>query len=468
MARKKKKQNGIGAVCQALMKFMHPRPIICAKYPNATATDRLEGLLVIRKELKKVNRVDRMCIIFRHGDFENKELHCVERYCNVTTEGAAADYFDEVTEVTVVNEEEKNNANEAQELPPLSKSDLAENIAKLRMEGYDVDDDNDPAPENIPDATAAAESSNLLSKQSAHSSIYGEWDSCTICHRTTQGLRYEKAKFTNEVDNAPGSSYIDYFLYLLPCDYINEILLVETNKKEEEDITFGELMVYIGLWLLMSTTSNGCDRRAFWENSPISPWKGAPFRFNEYMPLSRFDYITKSLTFTNLSPPTYVDKFHEVRQLIKGWNQHMKKCFIPSWISCLDESMSIWTSRWTCPGWMYVPRKPHPQGNEYHSIACGESGIMYAIELVEGKDKPKEKEKEKYSEHGKTASLLLRLCESIFQTGKIVVLDSGFCVLNSIISLKKFGVFASALVKKRRYWPTNVNGDLIKQQLHDV
>ena len=107
MARKKKKQNGVGAVCQALKKFLHPRPIICAKYPNATASDRLEGLLVIRKELKKVNRVDRMCIIFRHGDFEGQELHCVECYCNVATKGAAADYFDEVTEVTVVNEEEK-------------------------------------------------------------------------------------------------------------------------------------------------------------------------------------------------------------------------------------------------------------------------------------------------------------------------------------------------------------------------
>ena len=174
------------------------------------------------------------------------------------------------------------------------------------------------------------ESSNLLSKQSAHSSIYGEWDSCTICHRTTQGLRYEKAKFTNEVDNAPGSSYIDYFLYLLPCDYINEILRVETNKKEDEDITFGELMVYIGLWLLMSTTSNGCDRRAFWENSPISPWKGAPFRFNEYMSLSRFDYITKSLTFHSHSFPPYEVKFHEIRELIDCWNNYMAKCFIPS------------------------------------------------------------------------------------------------------------------------------------------
>ena len=76
------------------------------------------------------------------------------------------------------------------------------------MEGYDVDDDNDPALENIlePD-----NESSEPSKQLAHPSIYGEWDSCTIWHRTTQGLRYEKAKLTNGVDNAPGLSYLDYF-----------------------------------------------------------------------------------------------------------------------------------------------------------------------------------------------------------------------------------------------------------------
>ena len=58
-----------------------------------------------------------------------------------------------------------------------------------------------------------------------------------------------------------------------------------------------------------------------------------------------------------------------------------------------------------------VPRKPHPMGNEYHSICCGLSGIMFAIELVEGKDSPKElKNSKPFDNLGKTAGLLLRLC----------------------------------------------------------
>jgi hypothetical protein len=98
---------------------------------------------------------------------------------------------------------------------------------------------------------------------------------------------------------------------------------------------------------------------------------------------------------------------------------------------------------------MYVPRKLHPMSNKYHSIACGMSGIMYAIELVEGKDAPPELRNTKlYEDKGKTAGLLLRLCQGIFSTGKVVILDSGFCVLQGLIELKKLGVYASAMIKK--------------------
>ena len=42
---------------------------------------------------------------------------------------------------------------------------------------------------------------------------------------------------------------------------------------------------------------------------------------------------------------------------------------------------------------MCVPRKPHPQGNKYHSIADadkdGSKPIMRRVKLVEGKDWPK-------------------------------------------------------------------------------
>ena len=52
---------------------------------------------------------------------------------------------------------------------------------------------------------------------------------------------------------------------------------------------------------------------------------------------------------------------------------------------------------------------------------------------------------------GPTISLLLHMLAPIFNLGFMVILDSGFCVLKAIIELRKEGVFASALIKKRQY-----------------
>ena len=75
-----------------------------------------------------------------------------------------------------------------------------------------------------------------------------------------------------------------------------------------------------------------------------------------------------------------------------------------------------------------MPRKPHPIGNEHHAVACGVHGVLWAMEIVEGRDRPPELENTKYHEHGKIGSLLLWLSEAIFMTGKAIVLDSSFCV----------------------------------------
>ncbi len=74
--------------------------------------------------------------------------------------------------------------------------------------------------------------------------------------------------------------------------------------------------------------------------------------------------------------------------MIEAWNNHLAAIFVPAWVLCLEESMSIKHSIFTCPGWVFCPRKPHPFGNAYHSMCCGISGMMMMIELVEGKDRP--------------------------------------------------------------------------------
>ena len=86
MPRDKKKELGIRAVCDVLKRFLHPRAKVCERYPNTTSQERLGDLLVIRREIKKVNKQEKRCIVFRHSDFENVEIYCAERYARVLTE----------------------------------------------------------------------------------------------------------------------------------------------------------------------------------------------------------------------------------------------------------------------------------------------------------------------------------------------------------------------------------------------
>ena len=86
-------------------------------------------------------------------------------------------------------------------------------------------------------------------------------------------------------------------------------------------------------------------------------------------------------------------------------------------------------SKMSCPGWVFCHRKPHPFGNEYHTISCAESGIMFALEIVKGKDRPSEIPKPSFHHLGPTIGLLLHLTKLLYGTGKIVILDSSFCIL---------------------------------------
>ena len=130
------------------------------------------------------------------------------------------------------------------------------------------------------------------------------------------------------------------------------------------------------------------------------------------------------------------DQLLEVRDMLKVCNTKLVEQFTLSWVSCLDESMSTWMNKYTCPGWMFVPRKPWPFGNKYHMVCCSLAGILWQLELVEGKDAPSTIIP-KLNSQGKTVGLLLQMLEPIFGRGNVMVLDSGLCVLKGNVEFKK-------------------------------
>jgi hypothetical protein len=434
--------------------------MVADKFPNLAHGRRLSDLICLREEEIMVTRKLQRCFVYRHSDFEGKELHAVRRWSTVESEGSDTQLFGQT--IIPVDTEETETEAETEirlEIPTFVRNagNRAEDIAEVRALGFVVDDDNEPAPENIPTPT---ENANIEATDGL------AWGWAGIDHRKQANGTATRARINCLSGIAlQGATLLTMLLLFLPRKFMEEVMLVETNSKiHGSPVTFGEFLRFLGLWLYMSTLS-GFRRSDYWSSKPISMLEGAPYRFNDFMTCKRFEAILLALTYTNEIPPAYKDKFWEVRQIITAWNTNMAEIFTPSWVSCLDESMSPWNNRWTCPGWMFVPRKPHPFGNEYHSICCAETMIMYGIELVEGSDTPPQRPRDPNERLGKTVGLLLRLCKPIYSRGFVVILDSGFCVLRGIVELRKKGVFAAAVIKKRKYWPKHVPGAAMDERM---
>ncbi|KAL3786425.1 hypothetical protein ACHAWO_007977 [Cyclotella atomus] len=145
-------------------------------------------------------------------------------------------------------------------------------------------------------------------------------------------------------------------------------------------LTISEFYKWLGCQFYMACYEGISDRTLWWSSKKVDMFDTLPP-----------GDITGALRLTDRPYPTdFLDRFHEVRQCIEAFNDHYSEKYDPSWLSCLDESMNVWLDKY-CPGFMVVPRKPHPEGNEYHTICDGDQGrpILWRMELVEGKDRPK-------------------------------------------------------------------------------
>ena len=57
--------------------------------------------------------------------------------------------------------------------------------------------------------------------------------------------------------------------------------------------------------------------------------------------------------------------------------------------------------------------------------------------------------KKEFGEKGATSGLMVRMIKTLWGTGKVVVTDNVFCVLEEMIAIIEKGVLGSALIKKR-------------------
>ena len=224
-----------------------------------------------------------------------------------------------------------------------------------------------------------------------------------------------------------------------------------TNENHEIGLTLGELKLWWTLRRLMSCYP-GHTVAEWFTSKPPGMLAAAPYSLRRFMSQRRFKKITRCISFSrSQSQGGSANYFREEIPAEKAWNDHMDACYEPGGSVTPDESMMKWLHRLTCPGWMCCPRKPWCFGRERHTVADS-NRVIFRYETQMGRARPIGYKKKFEDIYGKgVVALVLRLCEPVFQTGRTVHLDSGFCVLLLIAALRKVGLFGQAQIKKRRY-----------------
>ena len=165
---------GKDAIVSVLAKFVHPSEHIRRVHPNATATLRIENLRVVRLDRKKVRRKDQAVVVFvsdayavESGDVP--ELYAIPRYCNIVTEGPREDFFVQADpeENPGPTDEETPTEIPAEAVHSSRRSVTDDDVAQLRG-AVEIDDDNEPVPENVPD-NSTAPTTSILAPQFGHS-----------------------------------------------------------------------------------------------------------------------------------------------------------------------------------------------------------------------------------------------------------------------------------------------------------
>ena len=62
-------------------------------------------------------------------------------------------------------------------------------------------------------------------------------------------------------------------------------------------------------------------------------------------------------------------------------------------------------------------------------MVCAKSKVIYNVEIVEGKNRPRVMGKKEFGEKGVTTGLMVMITKPLWGIGEVVVMDSGFCVL---------------------------------------
>ena len=321
-----KKRLRVGVKATVLVSCLHPKDKVTQAYPNSTKDERSVEIVVLDRGSRPIRHESKLVVVFNHpphGDLqEGFECWTIQRFVKVVSEGNEEDLFDVPVVATAQeqaqqpsnentdgnNNTNNNNDDEQQDMPDeLHRIVVATTMSGTTVQGDDlaivsnlvdgnmIDDDNAPAPENIPTPNENTDG------------IFGEWEHSGSCFRAMAGGRHLKARISYPPHIRPSLFNLFELFFFTP--FVKNVIIPQTNNHLEangfhHDLSYGEFLWWIGVWLLMSTL-HGPDRAAFWSLTDINRFHGAPWRLGDLMSRKRFDAILRSIFYTDQEKPAY-------------------------------------------------------------------------------------------------------------------------------------------------------------------
>ena len=252
-------------------------------------------------------------------------------------------------------------------------------------------------------------------------------------------------------------SPFDYFLHMYPSSHLEQTIEVTNSNLEKAGVqtmlTRQEYFVLLGLVYACSFYPKFSVDDLFSKSAPArkSEFISIP-NLSKYMSLNRFKTLKKHLAFAPESSRSDDVAFWGIQPLIDAFNDVRSRAFSPGYKLVGDESMSVWKGKdqrhgdTGCPHVTKIIRKPKGVGMEIKNLACCDSTIMVALEIVAPKAEMATREYART--YGSGTSLLLRLSKKWAGSGRIVVADSAFASVKTAVALKEHnGLFFMGLVK---------------------
>jgi len=217
---------GTGAQCSALVSKLHPKPAILRNIINPTAQQRVSDLSAVRVADITRGVCSYRAVFFTYPSIPGEEVHCAIRFCKVEEEGAVEGRFsnEELGIHCPATKAEQDSPSEQEEQNGIDSSvfnagNRREDIEFVRAQGLEVDNDNEPAPENIP--VCNTNNSVLFTGQS--------WGFDGVDQRVATGATDQMPTFHGGW-NPIGKSLLQIFLKLFPFKFMVDVIVTSTSE----------------------------------------------------------------------------------------------------------------------------------------------------------------------------------------------------------------------------------------------